>query len=404
MKILADENIPFVREAFGGLGEVMTRAGTEIIPGNLCDADVLLVRSITTVDAELLRHSSVRFVGTATIGTDHINLDDLEERGIGFAAAPGSNAESVAQYVTAALLVMANRRGIDLAGKIIGIVGAGNTGSRVARNAAALGMEVLLNDPPLKRQTGDQKYLHLEELHDLDFLSVHVPLTREGANRTWHLVDKRFLRQMGSGCTLINSSRGAVVDDAALLEALDQGILSEAVIDVWQGEPNVSVELMRKASMSTPHIAGYALDGKVRGTLMLHAAVCDFLDIEPHCPLNGLMSTSESHEITLRTNDGRSNSQILLEAVRSTYDIERDDAALRACAELPRDQRKQIFTRLRRDYPIRREFLNTRVTLEPFEAELANTLLKLQFKIDRSRQTGLASSDLDNDCTTNATR
>jgi erythronate-4-phosphate dehydrogenase len=385
MKILADANIPFAREAFGTLGEVVTCAGSEIDTEKLRDTDVLLVRSVTTVDAELLQQSSVRFVGTATIGTDHVHLDDLAERGIGFAAAPGSNAESVAQYVTAALLVMAKRQGIDLAGRTIGIVGAGNTGSRVARNAKALGMDVLLSDPPLKRQTNAPEYLPVEDLCDSDFLSLHVPLTRQGADRTWHLVNERFLQRIRSGCTLINTSRGAVVDDAALLEALEQGVLSGAVLDVWQGEPSVSVELLRKASISTPHIAGYAFDGKVRGTQMIYAAACGFLGVDPNWAPNGLMCASESQDITLTT-DRRSSRQVLFQAVRSTYDIERDDAALRASAELPRHQRRRLFTSLRRDYPLRREFRNTRITLEPFEVQLAETLEALQFEIDRQQR------------------
>jgi erythronate-4-phosphate dehydrogenase len=238
MKIVADENIPLVKQAFGSFGEVETMPGRKIGPEAVRDAEALLVRSITRVDAALLSGSRVRFVGTATIGVDHVDRDWLKREGIGFASAPGSNAESVAEYVVAALLVLAERMNTSPAGKSLGVIGVGNVGSRVARNARALGMRVLLNDPPLKRATGDARYLTLEETLQADIVSLHVPLTREGLDRTWHLADEDFFRRMRPGSVFINTSRGAVAVCEGWMKALGK-TLSAAVLDVWEHEPGI---------------------------------------------------------------------------------------------------------------------------------------------------------------------
>ena len=230
MLIVADENIPFVREAFGGVGEVRTMPGREIVCDAVRDAELLLVRSTTRVDAALLDGSGVHFVATATIGTDHVDLTHLRDRGIAFASAPGSNAESVAEYIVAALMELADRRGTRLSGATIGIVGAGNVGGRVARNARALGMSVLLNDPPLAetaRARGAVADLGstspscrpLDALLDADYLSFHVPLERRGPHPTFHLADAEFVGRMRRGAGLLNTARGAVVDNAALHRA-----------------------------------------------------------------------------------------------------------------------------------------------------------------------------------------
>ncbi|NQT84941.1 4-phosphoerythronate dehydrogenase, partial [bacterium] len=219
MKIVADENIPYVKEAFGSLGDVIPLPGRKIAPASVVDAEILLVRSITEVNASLLEGSRVRFVGTATIGTDHVDEEYLHSRGIAFASAPGSNANSVAEYVVAALLTTARRKNFPLKGKTIGVIGVGNCGSRVAKKAEALGMRVLLNDPPLWRQTGNKRFRPLEELFSADILTLHVPLTYEGIDATYHLVDEAFLSKLRPECILMNTSRGPVVDNLALATA-----------------------------------------------------------------------------------------------------------------------------------------------------------------------------------------
>jgi erythronate-4-phosphate dehydrogenase len=214
MKIIADSKIPFVQEAFADVAEVTALDTREIVPDVVREADALLVRSETTVDKSLLNGSRVRFVATATIGTDHLDTDYLQQRGIGFASAPGSNANSVGEYIVAALLVLEERCGFSLAGKTLGVVGVGNVGTIVVRYARALGLHVLQNDPPLARTTGNPAFLPLDELMDADIITIHVPLTKTGPDKTFHLFGDARIRAMKSGSILINTSRGGVVDTA----------------------------------------------------------------------------------------------------------------------------------------------------------------------------------------------
>ncbi len=223
MNIVADANIPFAGECFSSLGPVTVVPGREITPGAIRDAQILLVRSITRVDSKLLDGSSIRFVGTSTIGFDHVDVDYLVERDIGFASAPGSNANSVAEYIVAGLLEVAEKNNIKLQGKSIGVAGVGNVGGRVAKKCAALGMDVRLNDPPLARESGDEKYLPLKDLFDCDFISLHTPLTFEGIDKTFHLADEKFFKSLKNGCVFINTSRGGMVETGALKSAIKSG-------------------------------------------------------------------------------------------------------------------------------------------------------------------------------------
>ncbi len=296
MRIIADANIPFVRECFSSLGDVRVLGGREITPEVVADADALLVRSITQVNERLLGGSSVRFVGTATIGVDHVDVAYLERSGIGFASAPGSNANSAAEYVIAALLEVARRRGLRLEGKSIGVIGVGNVGSRVARKCEALGMEVRRNDPPLARSVPvraypkerltaslqtDPKYVPIEALYDCDFITIHTPLTREGIDKTFHLADADFFSRLKPGVVFVNASRGAVVETGALKAAMQAGRLQAVVLDVWEGEPNIDVGLLEKVDLGTPHIAGYSFDGKVAGMIMIYRSLCEHFHLTP---------------------------------------------------------------------------------------------------------------------------
>jgi len=261
MKIVADANIPFVKECFSSIGEVRVVGGREITPEVVADADALLVRSITPVDEKLLAGSKVRFVATATIGFDHVDIDFLGRNNIGFASAPGSNANSAAEYVIAGLLDIGQRFALDLEARSIGIVGVGNVGGRVAKKCEAMGMAVYLNDPPLKRQTGDAKYLPLEKLFDCDFITFHTPLTFEGPDKTYHLADEKFFKSLKQRCVFINASRGGVVDSSALKSDIRSGRLRAVMLDVWENEPDIDIELLKIVDLGTPHIAGHSLDG-----------------------------------------------------------------------------------------------------------------------------------------------
>lgn len=383
MLIVADSKITHAEAAFGQFGEVKTVPTGELSNAAIKDAEILLVRSETTVDASLLRGSRVRFVGTATIGTDHVDLEYLEREGIAFASCPGSNANSVAEYVLAALLQVAARKGIRLKGKSLGIVGHGNTGSRTARKAEALGMTLLLNDPPLARATHDARYLSLDELMEADFVSLHVPLTKGGQDPTFHLFDERRLLAMKKGSVLVNASRGAVVDNAALKNVLRNGHLRACVLDVWEGEPTIDVDLLNLTTLGTPHIAGYSFDGKLNATKMLQQAVGKFLNANP-ATVNAL-DRSDVKEIVLKEQPQEPES-LLRCVVRECYDIEQDDTRLRQLRSVTPESRGAYFRSLRAKYPVRREFHNYRITSNSMTVEQAKLLHAVGFQIAESAE------------------
>lgn len=378
MKIIADENIPYVQEVFTTLGRVHCVAGRSIHRELLGDADALLVRSITPVDANLLENTHVRFVGTATIGTDHIDRDYLKERQIAFADSAGSNANSVAEYVITAILVLAQQKGWDLQNKTLGIVGLGNIGSRVETMAQALGLNVLANDPPRQRQTGDSRFVPLSKILDADFITLHVPLTHSGPDPTHHLLDETILRQLTPQTVLINTSRGAVVDNLALVAQLATNALGPVVLDVWEDEPNINPDLLERVAIATAHIAGYSLDGKANGTAMLYKHLCRFLKITPQVDIQTLLPPPVVPELTLDTE--QTDQQILTQAMTGIYDILRDDRELRQITNQPPDQRAKSFDQLRKNYPIRREAHNIRAFLTHPNPSLTGKLNRLGFQ------------------------
>ena len=381
MKIIADENIPFVSECFSSIGEVETVPGREIKPGVVADADVLLVRSITLVGDDLLTGSKVRFVGTATIGFDHVDTEYLSQNNIGFASAPGSNANSAAEYVIAALLNNAEQHSIDLEGKSIGIIGVGNVGSKVAKKCEALGMRLYLNDPPLQRQTGDSKYLPIENLFDCDFVTLHTPLTFEGEDKTFHLADDKFFKSLKKGCIFINASRGGVVDSGALKAAIEESRLQAVVLDVWENEPNIDAELLEMVDIGTPHIAGYSLDGKIAGMIMIYKAACEYFGLEAKFDIDSFLSVPAIPELRINT-QSVSEQDALLGIVEKIYDIKADDVRMRRMLEESAMERGKYFDSLRKTYPVRREFQNTQIILENPCLGLAEKLAGIGFKIE----------------------
>lgn len=388
MKIIADENIPFVREAFGTLGEVITLPGRAITSDILkqTQGEALVVRSVTRVGPELLKDSAVRFVGTATIGTDHIDLDFLKKKGIGFASAPGSNANSVAEYVIAALLFLARTKGFKLKDRILGIIGVGNVGRRVADKARALGMKVLLNDPPLARSSGDPKYLPLEELFKADILTLHVPLTKEGPDATYHLVNEDFLSRIKPGSILINTSRGSVVDENTLKAVLQDNRIAAVVLDVWEHEPVIDTELLKLAAIGTPHIAGYSFDGKVNGTSMVYKAFCRYLRTRPEWNPEEVLSNFNKRPPLVIDNaalDAKETTEvedIIDTIVKELYDIHQDDMRLRKIIEISVQEQGTYFDLLRKEYPVRREFQSVQVRLSRDDENLSGILRGLGVK------------------------
>jgi erythronate-4-phosphate dehydrogenase len=385
MKIIADENIPFVKECFASIGDVQTLSGRKIAPDAIAEADILLVRSITPVNEKLLAGSKVKLVATATIGFEHVDVDYLKNRGISFASAPGSNANSVADYIVAALLSVAQKHKITLEGKSIGVVGVGNVGSKVAKKCAVLGMTVKLNDPPLFRRTGDSKYRPINELFDCDFITLHAPLTREGQDKTYHLADEKFLASLKTGCVFINTCRGAVHDTAALKDAMQNKKLGAVILDVWENEPNIDCELLRLVDISTPHIAGYSLDGKIGGMIMIYNAACEYFGLKPKHKIEDFLPPPTVPQITIDKID--TNSQKLLhEIVRQVYVINHDDFNTREIAMVEQEKRGKFFDDLRKNYPVRREFQNTTIILATESTEDTENKLKgIGFKVKRRK-------------------
>ncbi len=379
MKIIADENIPFVKECFSTVGEVYTLSGRDMNAEIVRGADVLLVRSITKVKTDLLEGSKVRFVGTATIGTEHVDQAYLAENRIAFASAPGSNADSVAEYITAAILEIFCDRAEELTGKTIGIIGAGNVGSRVENRVRALGMVPYLNDPPLYRQTRNPKYMSLEKMLECDVVTLHTPLTFEGDDKTFHLADESFFAGLRPGSIFINSARGGVTDTGALKEALRTGKISAAVLDVWEKEPAIDPEIMEMADLATPHIAGYSFDGKVRGMIMLYQSLCGHLGIPAEKTERDFLPPADKPQIEIQISESEQNA--MRDAVRQVYDIREDDENLRQSAGMSDYERGGYFDKLRKTYRRRREFPNTQVILEDGSTTLIGKLRGIGFGV-----------------------
>jgi len=370
--------MPYVREAFERLGDVVVRPGREICADDVRDAALLAIRSTTRVDRALLEGSSVRFVGTATIGTDHLDKHYMESQGIAWCYSPGCNANSVGEYVVAALLCLSQRHGFPVEGKTIGIIGVGNVGRRVVEKARALGMSVLQNDPPRERAEDDtSEFVSLDTLlGEADVVTLHVPLTREGPDATFQMADAAFFDALKPGAVFINAARGAVVCTDALLAAMDRGQVSHAVIDTWEGEPAYRLDLLPRVDLATPHIAGHSFEGKIMGTVMVYREACRFLGRDDDWdPFPSLPSPPVS-DVTLDAG-GLSDEDILWRIVGLVYDIEGDDRRLREGA-MP-DSHARHFDGLRSNYPMRREFRFTRVSVAGAQSALQGKIDALGF-------------------------
>jgi erythronate-4-phosphate dehydrogenase len=388
MKIVCATNMPFALEAFRTLGETRILEGRTLTPADVRDVEILALRSTTQVNRDLLEGSRVRFVGTATIGTDHLDIPYLERRGIRWCFAPGCNANSVSEYVTAALLTLGERHGLTWEGKTLGIIGVGNVGSRVALKGDALGLRVLKCDPPRARGApasagglAPGPFVSLERiLAESDVITVHVPLTRTGEDKTLHLADAAFFDRARRGVVFLNAARGPVVDTPALLAALERGQVSHAVLDTWEGEPDYHPGLVQRVDLGTPHIAGHSFEGKVMGTVMVYREVCRFLGVPATWSHEPLMPPPLVPEARCAA-EGRADEAVLREVVRQVYDIEGDDQRFRATAAGDAASRKAAFDRLRKEYPERREFRYTRVAAAGAGASLARKLAGLGFVV-----------------------
>ncbi|MFS2067571.1 4-phosphoerythronate dehydrogenase PdxB [Pseudomonas sp. CT11-2] len=362
MLIVADENIPLLDAFFEGFGEIRRVPGRSIDRATVEQADVLLVRSVTNVNRALLEGSNVRFVGTCTIGTDHLDLDYFQQAGITWSSAPGCNARGVVDYVLGSLLTLAEIEGVDLAQRTYGVVGAGEVGGRLVKVLQGLGWNVLVCDPPRQAAEGGD-YVSLEQIiEQCDVVSLHTPLDKQGPQATWHLFDKNRLNQLKPGTWLINASRGPVIDNAALRQVLLQREDLQAVLDVWEAEPEVDVALAELCVIATPHIAGYSLDGKQRGTAQIYQAFCKFLGQPEQVSLNDLLPAPWLSAVTLNADTDPAWALAML--CRGVYDPRRDDADFRRSLVGNVSEQRAAFDALRKHYPLRREIDGLKVRID----------------------------------------
>lgn len=377
LKIVADEKIPFLKGVLDTYADMTYLPGNIITNRQIMDADALLIRTRTKCTEEFLKDTKVSFIGTATIGFDHIDTNYCESKKIAWTNAPGCNSSSVQQYLATALLKVSQDHRFRLRDRTIGIIGVGNVGSKVEKFAQLTGMNVLLNDPPRARKEGSEHFVDLETLlMESDIITVHVPLNTVGNDTTYRLINDKSVRKMKKGVWLINTSRGEVADTSSLKNGLKHGKFSGVVLDVWENEPDIDYELLEKAFIATPHIAGYSTDGKANGTAMIVNALSGFFDLplrnwypeiipQPHIAEIGVDGKNKDRE------------EILREAVFHTYNIVEDDIRLRFS---PGD-----FEKLRGDYPVRREFPAFRLNLRNGTKNIRKMVADLGFKLSAEK-------------------
>lgn len=338
MKIIIDNKIPYIKETVEKIAdEVVYAPGKDFTPELAKDADALIIRTRTHCNRELLEGSKVKFIATATIGFDHIDTEYCRQAGIEWANAPGCNSASVAQYIQSSLLLLQRKGGRQLNEPTIGIVGVGNVGSKVAEVCRKWDMRVLLNDLPREEKEGSAGFVSLETIaQECDIITFHVPLYKEGKYKTFHLADEAFFRSLKRKPVIMNTSRGEVIETQALERALNEGLISDAVIDVWEHEPEIDLALLKKTFIGTPHIAGYSADGKANATRMALDAVCKHFHIQAEYEI---MPPAPADDVI--------EAPTYEDALLEIYNPTRDSDALKAHPEQ--------FEQLRGDYPLRRE-------------------------------------------------
>lgn len=379
MKIVADENIPYVKQAFAELGKVTTLPGRHIKTNDLLDCDCLLVRSITRVNQKLLHNTPVKFVASATIGTDHVDLDYLQKQHIGFANAPGCNAESAAEYMINVLFELAHTKGFNPFDLTAGIIGFGNVGSRVKSKLDVLGINTLVNDPPL-RNAGSYlaDFVSLQNIiHNCDFITCHVPLTKFGKYPTYHLLDNTLLNELGDNTILFNAARGAVVDNQALSELLNNRNDLTVFLDTWEGEPAIDPTLLKQVDFGTPHIAGYSYEGRLRGTQMILYASCAFFKRPVKWSMHNHLPENQTIQVTDKTDPS-----LYFELFKNLYPVVEDYQRLLKIADLPTEQLGKEFDRLRKHYPVRYEYSHYRLTGLSDNKNAATMARQLLFEIE----------------------
>ena len=352
MNITADENIPYVQEAFQTLGNVHTSNGRNLKQQDLLQTDILLVRSVTKVNKALLHNTPVKFVASATAGFNHIDLDYLASQNIGFSRAPGSNAISAAEYVFAGICLWSLKEKRALQGLTIGIIGCGNVGSRVKQLCEAANLQCVINDPPLEQtQKTNYTFSSIEEALACDIVTLHTPLSQTGEYPTYRLLNKHAINSLKPKTLFINASRGEVVEEPALLARMNKKNDLILILDVWENEPKIDTAMLKHTLIGTPHIAGYSIDGKIRGTEMIYQAVCEYLGKKPQWSASEVDFGGNTKPHIDVSSIKKPQKQIL-----KAYDINSDNDDLKKILTDNSLNDGKYFDSLRKNYRPRREF------------------------------------------------
>lgn len=370
LKIVADKNIPFLKGVAEYYGDVVYAAGADFSKELVKDADVLIIRTVRRMDEELLAGSSVKLICTATIGFDHIDTEYCDRSGIIWRNAPGCNSGSVQQFIASSLITIARKKNFSLKDKTIGVVGIGNVGSKVAAICENLGMRVLRNDPPRERSEGGDKFVSLDYIKQhADIITFHTPLTKEGEDKTYHLADKSFFESLSKNPIIINSARGGIVETSAVKSAIESGLISGAIIDCWENEPNIDLEYLNMVDQCSPHIAGYSADGKANASRMSLERIAEFFDLSKD-PIAQIEAPQPERPIVDLSTFETSNR--IEDAVMWTYDPAYDSESLL--------KEPAKFSSFRANYPLRREYASYRIlNATPDEADI---LSKIGFILD----------------------
>ncbi|MEA2012251.1 MAG: 4-phosphoerythronate dehydrogenase [Verrucomicrobiota bacterium] len=381
MKILIDDKIPYIKGVLEKVVDVKYFPGAKFPLKEVADSDALIVRTRTKCSESLLKDSKVKAIATATIGYDHIDTEYCNANNIFWTNAPGCNSSSVQQYITAAILHLAEKYSLKLSKLTLGVVGVGNVGTKVVKAGRALGMNVLMNDPPRKdaaiKSEGKSSasatgFCGLRKiLAESDIITLHVPHTKDGKYPTHYLANQYFIGNMKESAFLINSSRGPVADNAILKKSLQDNLIRGAILDVWENEPDIDLELLKTVELGTPHIAGYSADGKANGTAMSINAISKIfeLGLDKWFPEN----VPQPIETIIKIDKGMTDFQIIKTAIDTTYNIQKDAKNIKESPE--------NFEYLRGNYPLRREPTNYSIFLPKKNEGLVKTLEELGFTI-----------------------
>ena len=378
MKIVADKTIPYAKRFFSTLGDVVLLDAGDITHALISDADCLVVRSVTRVDRGLLDGTQVSCVATASSGTDHADLDYLDSRNIPLFDAKGCNANSVAEYVLSCLFILSEQYGVELEGKTAGIIGCGHVGARLRYLLQVIGIETRVYDPFIRDKHNSYPYRDLDQVLSADVVSLHVPFTTTGEFPTAKMVGREFLGKLKEDVIFINTARGGVVNERALIDFARENQASRLVLDVWDNEPDINIELLSMSALATPHVAGYSARGKLNATRMVYEQVCAWAGA-PAAAAEDIVFPGEDMEFNLSGFDNPVEAVSL--AALACYDVRTDCAAFREIQAVDADNRSDFFTSARTDYPYRREFSDLRVVLPGNDSDIRDKLSGLGFDV-----------------------